>query len=565
MIKTARLTLLLMAIVLPFVVQAQMIDGNLDDAFDPMLNDTVNIIVLQDNGNILVGGAFTTVGGQQFNRLARLLPNGSLDPDFAAVDISLDSGDAEVLALAVQTNGQIIVGGNFDRINDEPRNSIARLNADGTLDIMFNPNVTDRIAMGGDGSGAGDGSGGGGGGTVAGIVDTITLQMDADTEKILLGGMFGGVGGGVGGTVRNNIARLHPNGNLDMGFAPNPDDRVRTIVIDPNGQILIGGDFANIAGIAHNNLTRLNADGSPDMSFNLALIEVEGFASGVFSLDLQSDGKIVIVGFFASVDGVTRNNVARLNADGSFDASFIPPQINQFDTVEVVVTQRDDKLLIGGFFPSVAGQEMTDSITRLNADGSLDTRFVHNARPECVISIVLQSDDRILFGGMATNIVTAQGESPRFRLARLENEILPEIGFSSVTLEQPQSQEEGDQSVITFTFEVIRLFPVGVSLVEYVVSGATNAQDFGGITPRGAITFLPEESNKTISVTTTGDTQIEQNEVFNVTLIDPQNAALISAVAQATILNDDLAPIIRADELCLPITARNGNIAVVCL
>ena len=96
---------------------------------------------------------------------------------------------------------------------------------------------------------------------------------------------------------------------------------VFAVVVQPDGKILLGGMFDNINGIPRNSLARLNADGSLDATFNPG----EGVAGGfVLSLALQPDGKILAGGLFSSINEIGRNNIARLNADGSVDETFNP-------------------------------------------------------------------------------------------------------------------------------------------------------------------------------------------------------------------------------------------------
>ena len=94
---------------------------------------------------------------------------------------------------------------------------------------------------------------------------------------------------------------------------PNANDRVRSITVQPDGKILVGGDFLNIGGQKRSRIARLNADGTLDTSFN------PNANGDVYSIALQVDGKIVVGGFFTTIGGQTRNHIARFNADGTLD------------------------------------------------------------------------------------------------------------------------------------------------------------------------------------------------------------------------------------------------------
>jgi uncharacterized delta-60 repeat protein len=135
----------------------------------------------------------------------------------------------------------------------------------------------------------------------------------------------------------------------------------------------------------------------------------------VTTLTVQSDGKIVIGGYFTSVGGQARSGVARLNSDGTLDTTFVDPNVSS--TVWSIILQSDGKILIGGFFTSVGGQTR-NRVARLNSDGTLDTTFDPNASGE-VMTLALQSDGKILIGGFFTSV----GGVPRNRAARLVEQV----------------------------------------------------------------------------------------------------------------------------------------------
>jgi uncharacterized delta-60 repeat protein len=116
--------------------------GQTLDSFNPRANATVNTMAAQTDGKIIVGGAFTSLGGQKRNYIGRLNPDGSLDGSF-------DPGcDGEVKALAVQPDNKILVGGSLSTIGGAIRNGLARLNPDGSLDIGFRPEAKNSIGSG---------------------------------------------------------------------------------------------------------------------------------------------------------------------------------------------------------------------------------------------------------------------------------------------------------------------------------------------------------------------------------------------------------------------------------
>src|SRR5438552_4006219 len=211
------------------------------DGYDPNANSTVFVVVVQQDGKTLIGGAFTTLspnGGATVtrNRIARLNPDGTLDTAF-----NPNANDI-VWSMALQVDGKILVGGNFTGIGGQTRNRIARLNPDGTLDTAFNPNANN-------------------------IVDSIAVQADG---KVLAGGLFHGTNS-IGGQTRNRIARLDATTGLADSFNPNANNEVHTIVVQADGKILAGGDFngANsIGGQTRNFIARLDAVTAVSDSFD---------------------------------------------------------------------------------------------------------------------------------------------------------------------------------------------------------------------------------------------------------------------------------------------------------
>jgi hypothetical protein len=102
------------------------------------------------------------------------------------------------------------------------------------------------------------------------------------------------------------------------GFDPNANGPVYSVVVQPDGKILIGGSFTTVLGVARNNIARLSTDGTLDTAFNP---NANGF---VASIALQADGKILAGGFFANIGGQPRNNIARLDATTGLADSFDP-------------------------------------------------------------------------------------------------------------------------------------------------------------------------------------------------------------------------------------------------
>ena len=352
-------------------------DGSLDTSFDPGADAAVYAIAVQPDGKILVGGSFTTLGGggtgtTPRNRIGRLNADGSLDTSF-----NPGVGGLWVYTLAVQEDGKILVGGFFETLGGSTRYCIGRLNADGTLDTSFNPGARWHVYA-------------------------IAVQPDG---KILVGGQFHSLGG-IGTIARNYIGRIHADGSLDTSFDPGADSTVMSLAVQPDGKILVGGHFSFLGGggtgtTPRNRIGRINADGSLDTDFD------PGAGDVVVAIAVQADGKILAGGGFNTLGGggtgtATRNRIGRLNEDGSLETDFNP---GANGTVSAIAVQPDGKILVGGYFTTLGGG-LTGSIERyyigrLHADGSVDTSFEPGAN-NIVSAIAVQPDGKILVGGYFT-------------------------------------------------------------------------------------------------------------------------------------------------------------------
>lgn len=336
-------------------------DGSRDAGFNAGgsgANDSVYVINVLPGGKILISGSFTTYNNQTALRIARLNSDGTLDTAFIAQGTSVNGGIQDTI---IQPDGKILISGSFTLFNGIARNNIARLNGDGTLDTIFNPNVN-------------------------GFIEELVLQPDG---KIVIGGTFTLVGG----FSRNSIARLNSDGTFDSTFNTGSGVGGQSAVFaaerQADGKILIGGIFTDYNGVPRQNAARLNLDGSLDPSFNPGTV-----GSGVEFFAIQSDGKILVAGAF-SVAG--NAGLIRLNADGTYDSGFAIGTIDQ--SGYVVALQSDGKILLGGLFNEYGGTERYKFV-RLSNNGTPDNVAPIITSDPYVRDIVQQPDGKILVGGI---------------------------------------------------------------------------------------------------------------------------------------------------------------------
>ena len=364
---------------------------------------------VQADGKILVGGDFTSAGGMFHHGIARLNPNGSVDGSFRA------GVDGTVRSIALQPDGKILVAGIFGAANSCGRASVARLNPDGSLDVSFNPLINTK-----DGSYSGLNSD---------YVCSLGKVVRLSTGKILVAGNLVAVNGhprlglarlNSDGTLdsafapniqlsngdpyfisdvvdnagnylvvgcgsiqshypRGFLVRLTNTGAMDSTFGPTDPStpsphadvfnwRVRDLLLQPDGRIMVCGDFTQIMDGSDSPpprayLARFTADGILDATFTTK----PGASDWIYAMALQSDGKLLIGGNFTSYDSLPRNHIARVNSNGSLDTTFYPGTGTSWSIYNILPTD-NKKALIGGNFYNYNGTNLT-SVARIFTSG----------------------------------------------------------------------------------------------------------------------------------------------------------------------------------------------------
>ena len=129
-------------------------DGSIDGTFNSAISAALfDSVAIQPDGKILIGGPFSfgyvnsQTGTISYNGIVRLNADGSRDTVFVPATTSngQEGRFTEVSALALQSDGKILIGGRFTSVGGQTRNRIARVNADGTLDTSFNPNLNNGV------------------------------------------------------------------------------------------------------------------------------------------------------------------------------------------------------------------------------------------------------------------------------------------------------------------------------------------------------------------------------------------------------------------------------------
>lgn len=462
-------------------------DGTIDPNFNSTgsgANNTILAAALQTDGKILIGGSFTAYNGQTINRLARLNANGSLDTTFnpnatfnnSVLDIAVQT-DGKILAagrfsastgqplssrivrfntdgtidssfqnniginqaintIAIQSDGKVLVGGEFTNVGGNPTGFMARLNSDGTFDNTFsaaNNSFINKITIQPNGKLllAGDFLFGARRLNADGSAES--LQSKSRSPEVIVGTGYDAVllsdgkvlvahGEGSGFATDFRVIRLNSDLTLDDSFQMMPAEKTRVLDINllSNGKFIASGEFVSTNNQTHVYIARMNESGSVDSSFNPQVNSI----GRIQAIKRQPDGKILIGGIFEYVNGIRKTNIARLNANGSLDSSFnIPFDLFNYagNFVFDIELQSDGKIIVGryrlsGNVPALnenIGGVTDGAIIRLNSDGSLDESFGTDIITQRIQALSITSDNKILMGGFFDNIQAGGTETFR--------------------------------------------------------------------------------------------------------------------------------------------------------
>lgn len=351
--------------------------GEVDATVSPRfeVNGKVAAMRVQPDGKWIVGGTFNSVNGVDRGKVARLLPDGSLDPTFDPGPRNPDIFDrSEIYGLSLQGD-KVLAAGFLTHLAGQPASAVVRLNANGTRDTTFNPPV------------------------FANSFDPAAwLAIGRGDGKVLVGGRFSSVGG----QARANLVRLDSSGAIDPTFNPNVNGTVLSAVAVAGDRWLIGGSFTTVSGQARPAIARIQADGSIDPGF--ATVPLAN-GSSIANLSLQPDGKILYAGY----QGATRF-VGRALPDGGADPGFTPAAVPGFPP-DALLLSDGDIMLDGpnGVFEGYG----TTQLTRLQSNGTADP-VLQGSALGVIYKLAAGVNDSVMLGGSFSSF----GNLPRMSLAR---------------------------------------------------------------------------------------------------------------------------------------------------
>lgn len=409
-------------------------DRSLDKTFQAHFNSGCWLRqseVLPDQ-RIIVAGEFSSVGGQSINGVVRLNADGTVDNSFL-IGSGINSGGV-VYSFLIDANNKIVLTGNFTSINGVACQNIARLNADGTVDLTFN------TALGADG--------------------LINSVREFANGNYAIGGLFTTYNG----LSRNKLAVVLPDGTADTAFDIQGGfgGEVYGIAIQQDQKILVVGSIYSFDTASLNRIARVNTDGSLDLTFSN-----NNLNSAPFWIEERTDGTILVAGATSYYDanGFEAKGLMVTNADGSVTqlvetnvfSSYYP---SEFYVTKVVISpaneiyivgyvnyigtfspysgvikfngntyqqisepsirtgsnkplddglvQYDGKIVCAGYFQYFDGVA-TSGIVRLNEDGTIDSTFLSGSGIENILgtpvvtALEQQLDGKLLVGGNFDN------------------------------------------------------------------------------------------------------------------------------------------------------------------
>ncbi len=340
-------------------------DGSRDTSFTEGVTTgtstpLIRKIVVKNDNKIILVGLFEVYNGVSKNSIVRLNEDGSIDNSFNLNNIGVQA-NRTVYDIGLQQDEKIVISGNFATYNGTTVKKVIRLNLDGQLDNSLNV------------------------GTLFDGSDPISFDIQPD-GKLLVGVIL------PFGTLSGTLVRLHSNGIHDTSFELNRYAEIRSynnwqnFLVLPNGKIL--------TSCLNNRLERINTDGTLDVSFDATY----GFNDKVTQLVELDNGQKMVVGEFNRYNNISTKSIIKLNADNTINNSFNLDDGLIYPTIKKILVQEDGKIIA-----SVRhyGQER---LMRINIDGTLDSSFddtslyyyMQNHRYYDVNKIAIQEDGKVL-------------------------------------------------------------------------------------------------------------------------------------------------------------------------
>ena len=350
-------------------------DLTLDQTFTFAGNQGAMDLAIQSDNKIIAATWSAGFGGTSLG-ISRLLPDGAVDTSFntggTGISRNISYTNEMAYACAIQTDGYILLGGDFYYYNGVQRLGIVKIQPNGQIDTLFNPTVLNTYYRS--------------------VVTGITIQPDG---KIILLGFFSPP---TAGATQKNIIRLTATGDIDPTFTAGDTvgslsyngnlgvslySPIAKAVVEPgpNGKIIIAGAFSKYNSNNVKSLVRLTSTGAIDATFNTTT----GVNRAINELILEpTTNKPIIGGEFTLFGTTAVKKLIRLTTSGALDTTF---NIGTGTTDSVVYSscpfctnyvkalkqQTDGKIIVGGKFTTFNGLSATN-ITRIFGSAGLQAK-----------------------------------------------------------------------------------------------------------------------------------------------------------------------------------------------
>ncbi len=344
-------------------------------------NASVESLAVGADGTQYVGGSFTRWAPQTGGGAAVDTTSGQVNRSFPAMNGS-------VLAAADDGAGGFYVAGTFTAILGEARSNLGHINADGTLN-PWNPGQV--LSEG-----------------YSGYVDALAVSG----STVYIGGAFDTIGG----ITRNNVAEIDAGGTL-TSWNPNADQNVNALLVS-GPTVYVGGSFSSISGQGRNGLAAIGTDGTLT-PWNPDLSDDEGARPSVQALAL-SGSTVYAGGSFAEVGDTTRNNLAAIDTDGTLTPWNPGPAGDSCGGSVYSLAVSGTTVYVGGYFTSIGG-DTRNNLAAIDTGGTL-TLWNPNVggTGDCdqFVSSLAVSGSNVYVGGEFASI----GGTPRNRLAAIDTD-----------------------------------------------------------------------------------------------------------------------------------------------
>lgn len=312
--------------------------GAVDTSWDPQPSDRVSALAVDSDAHaLIVGGAFTEIGGQPRANLARIpfSSNGAIDPTW------MPEVEGGVSRLSNVSDGQLFA---LVYVRSMPERPLAKLHqydvASGTRDPDWQYDVN-------------------------GVVDGMTAAPGSPLAVAGGGGREWSMN--VAGVASFNLALLPPTGNsappsMEVGYPGN----VVAMARQPDGGTIIGGVFEWAGGMPRSNLLRLKPDGTVDPLWN------PGPDIGVNAIQIDAEGDVFVGGVFRSIGGQTLRGLAKVSGSGTGIVQPLP----SVGSVYTLCYDGLGNLFVGGYLNAIEGQThrgMVKVVRSITGDWNIDS------------------------------------------------------------------------------------------------------------------------------------------------------------------------------------------------